>query len=70
VNLNQGAESTLSFLLALLTIVESYAVVEKAIKPTAKPPAAPVKKKNIEIKQVKGNAKRPSQPQPSQGNPA
>ncbi len=70
VNLNQGAESTLSFLLALLTIVESYTVVEKAIKPTAKPSAAPAKKKNIEIKQVKESAKRPSQPQPSQGNPA
>ena len=29
VNLNQGAESTLSFLLSLLAIVESYAIVEK-----------------------------------------
>ena len=29
VNLNQGAESTLSFLLSLLAIVESYAVVDK-----------------------------------------
>jgi len=29
VNLNQGAESTLSFLLSLLAIVESYTIVEK-----------------------------------------
>jgi len=30
VNTNQGAESTLSFLLSLLAIVESYAIVDKA----------------------------------------
>lgn len=29
VNLNQGAESTLSFLLSLMTIVESYALIDK-----------------------------------------
>ena len=29
VNLNQGAESTLSFLLSILTIIENYAVVDK-----------------------------------------
>ncbi|MCK4913719.1 MAG: glycosyltransferase [Planctomycetes bacterium] len=29
VNVNQGAESTLSFMLSLLTIVESYAIVDK-----------------------------------------
>lgn len=33
VNINQGAESTLSFLSGLLTIVESYAVVDKARAP-------------------------------------
>jgi hypothetical protein len=29
VNINQGAESTLSFLLSLLSIVESYAIIDK-----------------------------------------
>jgi len=29
VNINQGAESTLSFLLALLAVIESYAIVDK-----------------------------------------
>ena len=29
VNTNQGAESTLSFLLSLLAIVESYAIIDK-----------------------------------------
>jgi glycosyltransferase involved in cell wall biosynthesis len=51
VNLNQGAESTLSFLMALLTIVESYV----AEKPPAQitPPAERPAKKNIDIEQIK-----------------
>ncbi|MHC4911548.1 MAG: glycosyltransferase family 4 protein [Planctomycetota bacterium] len=34
VNLNQGAESTLSFLLSLLTVVESFAAADKIAAPT------------------------------------
>jgi hypothetical protein len=36
VNLNQGAESTLCFLLALLTVIESYSVAQKILKSTLK----------------------------------
>ena len=34
VNLNQGAESTLSFLLSLVTVVESFAAADKIAAPT------------------------------------
>ena len=34
VNVNQGAESTLSFLLSLLTVIESYAIVDKIAEST------------------------------------
>jgi len=37
VNTNQGAESTLSLLLSLLTMVESYAVVKKTASPKSVP---------------------------------
>ena len=53
VNLNQGAESTLSFLLALLTIVESYAVADKPVAPTLEPPRTDAKK-NVAIEEIKG----------------
>lgn len=57
VNLNQGAESTLSFLIALLTIVESY-VAEKP--PVKMPPlAGRAAKKNIDIKQIKSAETKP-----------
>ncbi len=36
VNANQGAESTLSFLLGLLTVIESYSLIDKAAKPGEK----------------------------------
>jgi len=46
VNINQGAESMLSFLLALLAVIESYAIVDKiaaatkAAEQAAKEPVA------------------------------
>jgi glycosyltransferase involved in cell wall biosynthesis len=49
VNLNQGAESTLSFLLALLVIVESY-VTEKVPAPAEPLTSA---KKNVVIEEIK-----------------
>jgi glycosyltransferase involved in cell wall biosynthesis len=52
VNLNQGAESMLSFLLALLTIIESYAVAEKVVTPLVQTPVIPAKK-NLAIEEVK-----------------
>ncbi len=61
VNLNQGAESTLSFLLALLTIVESY-VTEKVPAPPA--PVTPAKK-NVAIEEIKDTALKQTQPQVS-----
>ncbi len=59
VNLNQGAESTLSFLLALLTIVESY-VAEKV--PAPAPPAAKPAKKNVAIEEIKNAPRRQTPP--------
>jgi glycosyltransferase involved in cell wall biosynthesis len=63
VNLNQGAESTLSLLTALLTIVEGY-VAEKV--PAAIPePAAKTAKKNVAIEEIKGASMRQGQLQAS-----
>lgn len=42
VNLNQGAESTLSFLLSLLAVVESYALIDK-VKSSKSVPSQPAK---------------------------
>jgi glycosyltransferase involved in cell wall biosynthesis len=51
VNTNQGAESTLSLLLSLLTMVESYAVADKTITTKDVPfPQADHKKKNAKKK--------------------
>ena len=41
INGNQGAESTLSFMLSLLTVIESYAVVDKIQGHTNLPPKRP-----------------------------
>ena len=65
VNINQGAESTLSFLLSLLAIVESYAIVDKIHghsksvsfnhnKPTEQPVEKP-----LPIKSISGKRKSP-----------
>ena len=56
VNINQGAESTLSFLLALLTVIESYAIVDKtpAAKQVLQKRAAPP-----QIKEIEKAAKKP-----------
>jgi hypothetical protein len=53
VNMNQGAESTLSFLTGLLAVIESYAIVDK-IAADAK--AAESAKKPIDIKSVLAEA--------------
>ncbi len=51
VNTNQGAESTLSFLLSLLTMVESYAVIDKTkTSETAPLPQIDQKKKIVKKK--------------------
>ncbi|MHC4619961.1 MAG: glycosyltransferase [Planctomycetota bacterium] len=64
VNLNQGAESMVSFLLSLLAVVESYTIVDK-IKgltevslPAAKPTAR-AKKKTPAIRDIPSKGKRP-----------
>jgi len=56
VNINQGAESTLSFLLSLLTIVESYAIVDKIAESTN------VLQKKITLRQVKTIKQAPKKP--------
>jgi len=58
VNINQGAESTLSFLLSLLTIVESYAIVDKTAESTNV-----LQKKNTsrQVKTIKQAPKKPIQ---------
>jgi hypothetical protein len=49
VNLNQGAESTLSFLLSLMTIVESYALIDKVkSSKIVSPPQAKVVEQTIQ----------------------
>ena len=62
VNTNQGAESTLSLLLSLLTMVESYAVVDetKTSKDTTIPKtdhSKKVTKKKLPIKSISAKAK-------------
>jgi len=58
VNANQGAESTLSFLLSILAVVESYALLDKVKSSKSKPrqsvksPDEPVKKKAVPIKSI------------------
>jgi glycosyltransferase involved in cell wall biosynthesis len=52
VNTNQGAESTLSLLLSLLTMVESYAVVRKTKTPKAAPSPQTDHKKKIAKKKL------------------
>jgi len=47
INTNQGAESTLSFLLGLLTMVESYAVADKTITTTDLPLSQADHKKKV-----------------------
>jgi hypothetical protein len=53
VNTNQGAESTLSLLLSLLTMVESYAVVEKTKIPKAAPSPQTGHKKKVVKKKLR-----------------
>ena len=54
VNINQGAESALSFMLSLLSIVESYAIVDKLIAATDQPHKFNIEgqKKNTLIKSI------------------
>lgn len=59
VNINQGAESTLSFLLSILAVVESYAFIGKvkSSKSESRPPAnsieQPIKNKAAPIKSIR-----------------
>ena len=53
VNTNQGAESTLSFLLSLLEMVESYAVVDKTKTSKAAPSPKADHKKKIATKKLR-----------------
>ena len=59
ININQGAESTLSFLLSLLSIVESFAILDKSkeniIEPTLKPEI--IQKKATPIKSISSDNK-------------
>ena len=48
VNINQGAESALSFMLSLLAIVESYAIVDKLSAETKEQKKLPSQKINLE----------------------
>jgi len=54
VNINQGAESALSFMLSLLSIVESYAIVDKLSAEIDQPHRINIegKKKNTLIKSI------------------
>ena len=65
-NLNQGAESTLSFLLALLTVVESYATVEKSDETKKLAAGVDRKAKAVEPTAIKEMA--PSAPKNKQTN--
>ncbi len=61
-NTNQGAESTLSFLTSLLTIIESYAITEKTdlkVEPTLPADEAAKQEtvKKVSIKNIAGNKK-------------
>ncbi len=63
VNANQGAESTLSFLLSILSVVESYALIDKVKKSKsesrrrAKSTDEPIKKKELPIKSISSKDK-------------
>lgn len=63
VNINQGAESTLSFLLSILAVVESYALLDKvkSSKRESRQPAnsieEPIKKKAAPIKSIRAKDK-------------
>ena len=57
VNMNQGAESTLSLLLSLLTMVESYAVVDKAEIPKDAVHIEKNIKKKLRIESIPAKAK-------------
>jgi len=57
INFNQGAESTLSFLLSLLAIVESYTLVDKIAATTA---AAKKRTALQQVKTIKQRAKKPA----------
>jgi len=62
VNANQGAESTLSFLLSLLAIVESYALIDKvdggkSVSSRQDRPTGQTIKKPIPIKSIPAKAK-------------
>ncbi len=57
VNFNQGAESTLSFLLSLLAIVESYTLVDKI---AAKTEAAEKRTALQQVKTIERRAKKPT----------
>ena len=63
VNVNQGAESTLSFLLSILSVVESYALLDKVknSKSESRPPGnsieQPTKKKAAPIKSIRAKDK-------------
>ncbi|MHC4654921.1 MAG: glycosyltransferase family 4 protein [Planctomycetota bacterium] len=55
VNVNQGAESTLSFLLSLLSIVESYALIDKVKSSIndSRQPAKPIEQTNKQPTPIK-----------------
>ena len=57
VNMNQGAESTLSLLLSLLTMVESYAVIDKAKIPKDAVHTEKNIKKKLRIESIPAKAK-------------
>jgi len=62
VNTNQGAESTLSFLLSLLAMIESYALVDqtkvgKAVQPDQPDVIKQIAGKSPPIKDVSAKAK-------------
>ncbi len=65
VNINQGAESTLSFLLSLLAIVESYAIVDKihghskSVSFNHNKPTEQTVEKPLPIKSISGKRKSP-----------
>ena len=52
VNINQGAESTISFMLALLTILESYSIADKINETDATNLTAPKNHPKAEIKEI------------------
>ncbi len=67
VNANQGAESMLSFLLSLLTIVENYTTLEKIDSGSEAGGKAAIAKQNQKIQQTKGQI--PIEDLPSNAKP-